>query len=368
MNGGSRPGPLLFYVDGHGFGHATRALAVMREVRRRCPERTILVRTSAPEFLFREDPAGLRLLPGAVGPGTVQADPLTLDAEESLRLAVRHQVGHARSVQQETERLSRHAVGLVAGDIPPLAFDVARRLGVPSVALGNFSWDWIYEPYVQGRTEGQDLLRALRRSYRQADLLLRMPLHGDMSVFPHIEDIPHVVRRSAGDPARVRRMLGVTDETRPLVLVSFGGFGPVSSPGSSPRPDPGDFRFVVPGESLSGIPQDAVRLPVDHHIPHEDLVSACDAVISKPGYGTVVECIASRTPLLYTSRDNFREYPVLVEGLQRTARCGFLPREDLLAVRWRSHLEDLLSDRRPWPAVRVDGAKVAATRLLEVSP
>jgi hypothetical protein len=148
--------------------------------------------------------------------------------------------------------------------------------------------------------------------------------------------------------------------------VSFGGFGSVRFTAAPQASDPGDYRFVCPGEVPPGLPDDTVRLPVNHPIAHEDLVAACDAVISKPGYGTVVECIASRTPLLYTSRDDFREYPVLVEGLRRQARCRFVPREDLLSLRWREHLAPLLSEERPWPEVRTDGAVTAARRILEL--
>jgi hypothetical protein len=187
-----------------------------------------------------------------------------------------------------------------------------------------------------------------------------------MGCFREVEDIPHVVRSSRRGRDQVRRLLGLEGETRPVVLVSFGGFGSVRFPPAHRPPDPGDYRFVNPGPVPTGLPKDTVRLPVDHAIAHEDLVAACDAVISKPGYGTVVECLASRTPLLYTSRDDFREYPLLVEGLRQGACCRFLPREDLLALRWREHLGRLLSDERPWPAVRTDGAAVAAARMLEL--
>lgn len=355
---------LVYFIDGHGFGHATRSLAILREIRQLCPEQPLLVRTSAPSFLFRE--GHLRVLAGDVGPGMVQADPLTLDVPGSVAAALQFHARLPQLLEEEVARLAVHGVGLIAGDIPMLAFQVARRLGVPSIALGNFSWDWIYEPYLEGSTGGAALLRRMREAYSGADLLLRMPLHGDMGCFRRVEDIPHVVRSSRRERDAVRRMLGLEGETRAVVLVSFGGFGSVRFPTARRPPDPGDYRFVNPGPVPPGLPEDTVRLPVDHDIGHEDLVAACDAVISKPGYGTVVECLASRTPLLYTSRDDFRETPVLVEGLRRGARCRFLPREDLLTLRWREHLEVLLSDDRPWPAVRTDGARLAATRLLEL--
>ncbi len=47
-------------------------------------------------------------------------------------------------VAQEAAWLREAGARLVLGDIPPLAFAAAAEPGLPSVALGNFSWDWIY--------------------------------------------------------------------------------------------------------------------------------------------------------------------------------------------------------------------------------
>ena len=359
--------PLLFYVNGHGFGHATRCAAVIEEIWRIRPRQQVLVRTSAPAFLFRRlGPGPLRLLPGEVDPGTLQADPLTLDRTASLAARKEFQAQIGTRVAAEVDLLREASVALVVGDIPPLAFPVAAALGVPGIALGNFSWDWIYEAYVDERPEHAPWVEEMRRSYRQADLLLRLPLHAEMDVFSRIEDIPLVVRHAARDRSATRRGLGLAHETRPVVLVSFGGFAAVRF-GPPAAPDPGEFRFITFGDGVPGLPADTLRLPIDHPHRHEDLVAAADAVITKPGYGTVAECLASRTPFLYTSRDDFREYHVLVREISRQAHAGFLGREDLLHLRWRAGLEALLAAPPRWADLRVDGAAVAARRLLALA-
>ena len=359
-------GPILvFYINGHGFGHATRSLAILQEIWSLRPQQRVVLRTDAPRFLFDKGCSGpCEILAGPVDPGTVQADPLQLDVEASLQARARMQDSLAEQVEAECVRLASRDVGLIAGDIPPLAFEVGSRLGVPSVALGNFSWDWIYEPYVASRPELQRLVEGMQSSYACADLLLRMPLHGNMDAFSRVLDIPHVARRARSDRASVRRSLGLEGETRPLVLVSFGGFAAVQFADPADA-DPGPFRFVTFGEPLPGMPEDTVCLPVAHGYRHEDLVAASDALITKPGYGTVAECLAARTPFLYTSRDHFREYDVLVAGIRRDARARFVPQEDLLALRWRPYFEELLADRKPWGEVPLGGAEVAARRLLE---
>jgi hypothetical protein len=360
------PRPILAYVNGHGFGHATRCIAVMQEIWRARPQQPVWVRTSAPAFLFEGGRGGpLRVLRGEVDPGTLQADPLTLDVEASLAARAAFQEEMPLRVAAEIDRLGGERVGLVLGDIPPLAFEVARALGVPGIALGNFSWDWIYEPYVVEHPDRAPLVDAMRRSYGLADLLLRLPLHAGLTAFRRTEDLPLVVHLPVSGREEVRRALGLTGEARPVVVVSFGGFAAVRFDATQGS-DPGDVRFVTFGDGVPGLPDDAIRLPVDHPYRHADLVGAADAVITKPGYGTVAECLACRTPFLYAGREHFREYDVLVAAIERDARARFLPRADLLRLSWRHHLEALLADRRPWAPVRTDGGAVAARRLLEL--
>ena len=108
------------------------------------------------------------------------------------------------------------------GDIPPLAFAAAAAAGVPSVALGNFTWDWIYAGYPETPAA---LLRAIRDAYAQASVALRLPMAGGFEgLESKTRDIPFIARHSHRDPGDVRRALGVPDD-QPMVLTSFGAYG-----------------------------------------------------------------------------------------------------------------------------------------------
>ena len=71
---------------------------------------------------------------------------------------------------------------------------------------------------------------------------------------------------------------------------------------------------------------------------YEDLVAAADVVVTKPGFGIIAECIAARTPMLYTSRGDFREYDLLVREMPKNLRCRFITHADLFGGRWRDAL------------------------------
>ncbi len=100
---------------------------------------------------------------------------------------------------------------------------------------------------------------------------------------------------------------------------------------------------------------------------YEDLVGAVDAVVTKPGYGIIAECASTGTPMLYTSRGVFREYDRLVAGLPQVVRSRFIAQDDLLAGRWSASLDALLAEPAPAAPPAVNGADVAAARILEVA-
>ena len=284
--------------------------------------------------------------------GIVQVDSLRLDEEDTARQAARFHATFDRRVAGEADLLRRAHADVVIGDIPPLAFAAAARAGVPSVAVSNFTWDWIYSIYPAFDRLAPDVIPAIRRAYATATHALRLPFHGGFEPMAAVtRDIPFIARRSARDPAETRRALGL-DGDRPIVLPSFGAYGaelPLEHLRRSDR-----FTLVEP-----------VQDP-PNGLLYQDLVAAADVVVTKPGYGIVSECIANSTALLYTSRGRFAEYDVFVEEMPRVLRCRYISQEDLLAGRWADAVEALLAQPAPPQQPRIDGADVAADAIMNL--
>src|SRR5262249_11219177 len=129
------------------------------------------------------------------------------------------------------------------------------------------------------------------------------------------------------------------------------------------------FGLSLPVDELQRS-KDFVLLVAEREPPpglrYEDLVAAADVVVSKPGYGIVSECAANGTALLYTSRENFIEYGVLVDGMPGLLRSKFINADDLRAGRWSGAIRDLLAQPDHLERPRTDGAAVAATTILEL--
>ena len=149
------------------------------------------------------------------------------------------------------------------------------------------------------------------------------------------------------------------------MLLSFGGLGLELA--SAPTLPGVSFVSTVGATAGSEGPRGCRSLThaemTAAGVRYEDLVAACDAVLTKPGYGIVAECIANGTPMVYTSRGRFAEYPCLVAGLEAHLANAFLSNEDLRAGRWAAALDAIFAQTREPVSVRVDGAAVAAEIL-----
>src|SRR5918993_540971 len=123
----------------------------------------------------------------------------------------------------ETRSLRELGAGLIVGDIPPLAFAVGAAAGIPSIGLGNFTWDWIYADYPRVR-RAPSLLPAIRGASAKASRALRLPMSGGFESFSNVKDIPFIARHATKTREEVCKLLKIPAE-KPIVLSSFGGYG-----------------------------------------------------------------------------------------------------------------------------------------------
>ncbi len=359
---------LAVYVSGHGYGHATRTAEVLRHVRARAPGLQISVRTTVPASLFeRAVAAPLSVGSVSVGVGLVQKDALVVDEPGSLAAWQRFSERWDERVAVEARWLRESGARLVLGDIPPLAFAAAAAADVPAVALGNFSWDWIYGHLARRRPQFAEPAEQARVAYGTAALLLRLPFAGDLSAFPRRVDVPLVVRRPRLERHDARRRLGL--DARRAVLLTFGGIGlPGLRVSAFAALRDTQVLLTTAGDECGGsLPANLRRLDDTAleaaAVEYPDLVGAVDAVVTKPGYGIVSDCIGARTPLVYTERGDFPEYPIMVAEMGRYLPVAHAANDEVREGRIEDALARVLALPFPEPP-RMDGASVAAERLL----
>jgi L-arabinokinase len=360
---------VAFYISGHGFGHASRQVEIINTFGARHPGVGVFIRSAATRWLLERTlrvPYELEARP--CDTGIIQIDSLHLDAAKSIDAARAFYATLEARAEEEARLLRARDVRLVIVDAAPLGCEAAARAGVPSVIVSNFTWDWIYEEYAELLAGAPDLIPAIRGAYAKAAAGWRLPIHGGFTSVGRVVDVPFAARRadrSLSRDAIFQRLAVPTD--RPIALVSFGGYGVQGLP--LDRIDcAGDWTVVLTGRADERRRDGRVRVIADADIYdagllYVDLVRTADAILTKPGYGIVSECVAYGTPMVYTPRGRFAEYDVMVREMPRYLRCAPLDHEALLAGRWRAALDAAVHAPGPAERPRIDGADVVADMM-----
>jgi L-arabinokinase len=245
----------------------------------------------------------------------------------------------------------------VVTDVAALPCAAAAAAGIPAVILSNFTWDWIYEGFLDEEPGFATAITWQRNCYRQAGLGLRLPFPSPLPL-AEVIDLPLVTRRSHRTKAAIRNQIGVGEGER-LAILSFGGFG-LEGALLDKLDDLNGWTLLAEAPLVAVTPR---LQPLPTGIAYPDLVNAADVVVTKPGYGIVAECLAHRTAVLYTPRGNFREQPLLITGLQRYGRALEIDNQRLRHGDFSRAFEQLLSLPTPAETLASNGAEVAADHL-----
>ena len=349
---------LCYYVTGHGFGHAIRTTQILKALP---PELPLIVKTTAPERLFREElpGRGFQYVSAEYDCGCLQSDSVTVLKRETLtRYGEIARRNHAR-LPEEAAFLKERGVKCVVSDIPSFPLLAAREAGIPSVAVANFTWHDIYSEYAEW-AEDAGLLAQMAAEYASATVGLITPLSlpGTPRLFPNAEGVPLVARRGSPIRETLCRALGISPG-RHLALLYLGGWGLEIDWAALERLT--DWVFLLDRP----LPQPITNARVfDPRVLHyADVAASVGAVVSKAGYGTVTECIANSVPLVYLPRFGFAEHDALVLGLNQWGGGIEISEASFHAGDWQAALESALNAAPNPNAFATNGAEVIAQKL-----
>ena len=305
-----------YFISSHGFGHATRATAIMSAVTSRDPEIFFEIYTGTPEWLFRD--AGLtnyRYHPGAVDVGLVQKSPMEHDLPKTIEAVEAYLAEIPQRAAGLSEELKRSGVEAVLCDISPLGIMSGKLAGLPVMLFENFTWDWIYEPYIPEYPAFSGINARYREIFRMADFRMQSEPLCDPDPDADIL-IPPVSRSPRHSPAELRSALKIPESHR-IGLISMGGI-PENLDFAVDCAVPENVTLLLPG-TFDRVEFIGNKVLLPHHSGyyHPDMVSAADFVIGKAGYSTIGEVCASGAAYGFISRENFRESDVTSDFLRR---------------------------------------------------
>jgi hypothetical protein len=322
----------------------------------------IVLRTTVPTTFFQDrltrrwEYQGIQQDVGCVHDG-----PLTIDVPATW---ASHQEFHAswdERLATEVAAMQQARPGLILSDTSYLALAAGSKAGLPTVAMASLTWDEILDPFRSpGDLLQRELLANIRQAYARADLALRIAPGLPMSAFRQIRDIGPIATAASSQREPLRKLLGLTPPER-LVLVGFGGI-PLRSLPWEQMDTLSSFRFIVDGP----VEPRYSRIVSLRDLPFRfsTVLVSVDLVMTKPGYGTVVECVTGQIPLVYVRRYHFADELPLVDYITRYGRGVELTMHDFQSGTWPPTLERALALPLPdEPPPTPTGAEEAAHRL-----
>lgn len=358
--------PLIWCaISGHGYGHAAQVVPVLNALGTLVPGVTAILRTTVPASFF-----GDRLtIPWDLQPvqqdvGCVQDGPLKIDIEATWAAYRRFHETREACLSDEVAAMQAASPALVIGDTPYLAIEAGSRAQIPTVALASLTWDLVLKEYSHvSDNSHQRLIQCIRDSYAKAHMALRITPAPKIDVFSNIIDIGPIASPAPPERGRLASALALAPNER-TVLVGFGGI-PLTSLPLEQMEQLGHYRFLFDGP----VPPGYSRIHPTTALPFsfKTLLASVDIIMTKPGYGTIVEAVALQQPVVYVRRYNFADEPPLVDYLHRYGRGVELTKEDFTHARWEIALRK--AGDLPMPAASplpTTGAADAATILAKL--
>ncbi len=316
---------IAYYVSGHGFGHISRSEVIIRALLGNPEVEKIFLTTKREKFikgqLQRTD-----VREKVVDPEMVQNSSISLNIEATKQNILDFENRKDRFVDEEKAFLTENKIDLVISDSPSLPFRISGELDIFSIFIGNFTWDFIYANYEKYDPFYRHYSRLVAEEYSHCNLGMILPFHCPINCIPIKKNVGLVGRIPTQSRNEIRKQLNFRDDVK-YFLFSFGAYGI--------REDDlrldllrEDFRIVISG--YEGFKSKKI-LKIEN-IEYPNLIRACDFVVTKPGYGILSETYFANTPVIYTDRGDFAEYPHLQEAMEKYHEAYYISNEDLFQL------------------------------------
>ena len=290
---------ILYYISDHGKGHATRSIAIIRELIKSGYE--VYVRNSNVKKFLDSSLPKTPIYSGKtdVGPILNNFD-LTVDKDKS-KLEISSWINNINSfADKETRIIKKVDPQLIISDISAMPFLAAKKNEIRSIGISNFSW------YDVLKFLPKDQLHTLLRAYDEAEMVLQLKMGTKMEHFKLKKKIGFISRKNTISRKLLREKLGISDNQ---IVVLF-------AMGNSSHEFDLEINNDVKILSMSTRVDKKLRpLDCSNGVEGQEIVNASDLIICKLGYGLISECLTAGTPFFYVLDPNHLEQKAMADFL-----------------------------------------------------
>ncbi|OAN14373.1 hypothetical protein [Exiguobacterium undae] len=316
---------IAYYISDYGYGHATRSVAIIRELLKSNENLNLIICHSfAQKFLqesLRDSRVTFRTLETDIGyilnPQTLELDHLKIQDmyEEYL-------VHRKRKIKGERDFLTEKNIDYIISDIYSTAIEAAYDLNIPSIGISNFLWSDVYKNIIS-----DSKLKVMQEAY--AKMTYYLPLKGQINSKRYMNTFDFFSREiNHSEVRKIKSKLNISLSD----IVIFYGLGMKIDHSTQFDNDSSLWstegcKFIVSSHIDISHPN-VFRIPNDY-TETQNYIAASDFTITKPGWSTVSESINGSSNLLLIKRDSFIEDQNTIDALNGKANYHVISLEKL---------------------------------------
>lgn len=297
---------IVFYISDHGFGHASRSLALIENMIQFDKEVKIFIKTGEKQLDFckaylskfncdniyyesKKNDIGLILKQGSL---EVDKQRLKCELENWIN-------GWDYYINQEEKFYKENNVDLIISDITPQAFIIGNKLSIKTLAITNFTWYEMYKEFFGINYITDKLYEA----YNLAGEVFLYPLNEPNNLpFKNYKNVGFVARQTNEKFVQkiIEKYLG--NLYRRIIFISVGRSVNLKKEICVKYDD--NIYIYTEGLNLKG--ENTYKLSSNTVNVH-DYIAASDLLITKAGWSSISEAVTSRVPLLVVDRSEVIE-------------------------------------------------------------
>jgi len=290
---------IIYYVTDHGKGHATRSIAIIRELQKYDVE--IIIRNSTLIEYFKKSLAGIKIITGKTDTGPIiQDNGISIDIARTKDVVGRW-LGKIESyAEEESDTMKKIQPDLIISDISAMPILAAHKADVCSMAISNFVWSDVLCNIFSNEID------ILNLAYEKANYAIQLPFSTDMNQFKNKKNVGVVCKKPTLTRDEVRKKIGI-DDSDFCVFLNLGKFFNLDC-----KIEDG-VKVLSSGAKINS--KNVINL--EPWIEGQNLALASDLVICKCGYGMVSECLTNGTRFQYLADENHLEQRAIINGLKQ---------------------------------------------------
>ncbi|RVU83982.1 hypothetical protein EOL70_14335 [Leucothrix sargassi] len=349
------PKHLLVDISTHGFGHFGQTCHVLNSLYKLHPDLRVTLRSKLPERLIQERlDMPVTSLSHALDAGLIMFNAMEVNREASFEYYKNFHDNFEQNVEDEVKALQQIKPDLLLANVPYVSLAAAAQLDIPSIAMCSLNWADVFQHYSTEFPEAKPIIEQIQQTYRLAETFLTVTPAMEMPSLVNTQRIPPILHEGIDHAESLRQL--VQNEQARFVVVGLGGIPTELSTIEWPLLD--NVYWIV-SDSLDTSREDVIAQSYIG-LNYTDLLRSCDVVLTKTGYGMLVESTTNQTPIICIDRGIWPEQPALFDWVEQHGYLKTIQLDNLYTGNFVEEVVDSLNISWQKPALTNNGADVAA--------